>query len=66
MFNSFVSDVNQDILTSGLDAAKIYLSYITDMEFLFQYYHCPIFGNYFDDLFKHMLPLVAACGNIHY
>ena len=46
--------------------AKFWLSYITDAEILFQYYHCPRFGNRFDEFFEHMLPLLAACGNIYY
>ena len=49
--------------------AKFRLSYITDVEILFQHYHCLRSGNHFDE-FLHscrcMLPLMAAYGNVHY
>lgn len=68
-FKTFVHVMFQDILQSESDMAKFWLSYIIDVEVLFEHYHCLRSGVSFQEYVntcRRMLPLLAAYGNINY
>ncbi|XP_063222022.1 uncharacterized protein LOC134530774 isoform X1 [Bacillus rossius redtenbacheri] len=68
-FNEFVQLMFQNIFDSNSDMAKFWLSYIIDVEVLFQHYHCLRSGVNFDEYLnscRRMLPLLASYGNINY
>lgn len=68
-FKTFVDKLFQKVSDSDSDMAKFWLSYIQDVEILFQHYHCIRSGASFSEYIsscRNMLPLLAAYGNINY
>ena len=68
-FTNFVQQMFEELLTSKSDMAKYWMSYIIDVEILFQHYHCLRSGINFDEYLSsccRMLPVMAAYGNINY